>query len=152
NSSESLAMSPALAKKYLAAARLVADHVVLKPEGFVFAPHPAVTDTDRDKYCIQRIVDFYQRHRVDFADYFRAAWLFQRRADLGKPKATLADIADETGLSRKYLATVWAALTEGEPAAGPLGEVQTAWRKLLNDDRNSDEARRECERLRDLVV
>ena len=33
-------MSPALLKKYLAAARLVADHVVLKPEGFVFAPHP----------------------------------------------------------------------------------------------------------------
>ncbi len=35
NSGESLAMSPALLKKYLAAARLVADHVVLKPEGFV---------------------------------------------------------------------------------------------------------------------
>src|SRR5262249_4777256 len=47
NSGESLAMSPALLKKYLAAARLIADHVVLKPEGFVFAPHPAVTDTDR---------------------------------------------------------------------------------------------------------
>ena len=33
NSGESLAMSPALLKKYLAAARLVADHVVLKPDG-----------------------------------------------------------------------------------------------------------------------
>ena len=61
NSGESLAMSPALLKKYLAAARHVADHVVLKPKGFVFAPHPAVTDTDRDKYCVHRIVDFYQR-------------------------------------------------------------------------------------------
>jgi hypothetical protein len=47
NSGESLAMSPALMKKYLAAARLVADHLVLKPNGFVFAPHPAVTDTRR---------------------------------------------------------------------------------------------------------
>ncbi len=33
NSGESLAMSPALLQKYLAAARRVADHVVLKPGG-----------------------------------------------------------------------------------------------------------------------
>ena len=58
-------MSPALVKKYLEAARHVADHVVLKPDGFVFAPHPAVTDTDRDKYCVKRIIDFYKRHDVD---------------------------------------------------------------------------------------
>ena len=42
NSGESLAMSPALLKKYLAAARLVADHAVLTPDGIDFAPHPAV--------------------------------------------------------------------------------------------------------------
>src|SRR5204862_7873647 len=46
NSSESLAMSPELVKKYLEAARLVADHLVLKPLGIAFAPHPVVTDTD----------------------------------------------------------------------------------------------------------
>src|SRR5207247_1290569 len=42
NSGESLTMSPALVKKYLAAARLVADHLVLKPKGFVFGPHTSV--------------------------------------------------------------------------------------------------------------
>ena len=36
NSGESLTMSPALLKKYLEAARFVADHVVLKPEGLAF--------------------------------------------------------------------------------------------------------------------
>ncbi len=41
NSGESLTMSPALLKKYLAAARLVADHLVLKPDGFRFAPIPS---------------------------------------------------------------------------------------------------------------
>src|SRR5207244_7272568 len=35
NSGESLTMSPALVKKYLEAARRVADHLVLKPGGFV---------------------------------------------------------------------------------------------------------------------
>src|ERR1041384_2649132 len=70
NSGESLAMSPALFKKYLDAARQVAEHVVLKPNGFVFAPHPVVTETDRDKYCVKRIVDFYRRQPTDLADYF----------------------------------------------------------------------------------
>src|SRR5713226_6189473 len=115
NSGESLAMSPPLLKKYLASARLVADHLVLKPEGFVFAPHPTVTDTDRDKYCVQRIVAFYQRHQVDYADYFLAAWRFRQREALGKPNASLREFADEAGLSPKYLAEVLSLLTESAP-------------------------------------
>jgi hypothetical protein len=152
NSGESLAMSGPLLTKYVAAARLVADHVVLKPEGFVFAPHPVVTDTDRDKYCVLRIVDFYERHKVDYADYFLAAWKYRHRQDLGKPAATLADFAGEARLSAKYLTTVWALLTESQPAPGPLGEVQTRWQELPADIRQQDDARRGCERLRDLVV
>src|SRR5206468_8242653 len=50
NSAESLSMSPALLKKYLEAARRVADHLVLKPDGLAFADHPMIADTDRDKY------------------------------------------------------------------------------------------------------
>src|SRR6185437_10044080 len=61
NTGESLSMSPALLKKYLEAARHVSEYIVFKPEGFTFAPYPAVTDTDRDKYCVNRIVQFYQR-------------------------------------------------------------------------------------------
>ena len=90
-SGESLTMSPASMKKYLAAARLGADHLVLKPDGFSFAPHPVVTDTDRDKYCVARIIAFYQRQRTDYADYFRAAWRFQHREALGKPDAAASD-------------------------------------------------------------
>jgi hypothetical protein len=152
NSGESLAMSPALLKKHLAAARVVADHLVLKPEGFVFAPYPVVTDTDRDHYCVRRIIDFYERHQVDYADYFLAAWRFQQREALGKPKASLRDFAGEAGLSAKYLATIWSLLMETKPAQGPLGEVQTQWRKLLANAPKQEDARRECERLSDLVV
>lgn len=112
NSGESLAMSPALLKKYLAAARHVADHLVLKPEGFAFAPHPVVTETDRDKYCVQRIIDFYKRHEIDYAAYFQAAQRYRDRAKAGRPDATLSDFATETGLSAKYLATIWSGLTE----------------------------------------
>ena len=98
NSGESLAMSPALLKKYLAAVRLVADHVVLKPDGFVFAPYPVLTDTDRDKNCVQRVIDFYERHKVDLADYFMAAWKYRQRVALVRPDVELSRLAAEAGL------------------------------------------------------
>src|SRR5204863_8075331 len=83
NSSQSLAMSPALLNKYLLAARDVADHMFLNANGFSFAPHPMLVETDRDRYCIQQIVDFYDRQDTDYADYFRAAWIYRHRAVLG---------------------------------------------------------------------
>jgi hypothetical protein len=153
NSGESLAMSPALLKKYLAAARLVADHVVLKPEGFVFAPHPAVTDTDRDKYCVLRIIDFYERHKVDLADYFLTAYGYHHRARLRRPGAELGRMASDSGLSPKFLSLVNSALTEPGADGGPLAVVRTMWRELPPPDRASaEEVRRACRRMRDLVL
>ena len=52
-----------------------------------------LVETDRDKYCVEQIVDFYHRQDTDYADYFLAAWRFKHRAALGKPEATLADFA-----------------------------------------------------------
>jgi hypothetical protein len=65
-------MSPALVKKYLEAARRVAEHVVFKPDGLAFAPHPMVAETDRDKYAVRQVVEFYKRQPTDLADYFAA--------------------------------------------------------------------------------
>ena len=130
NSAESLAMTPALLTKYLGAGRVVAEHLVLKPDGFAFAPHPVVTDTDRDKYCVRRIIDFYQRQRTDYADYFYAAWRFQHRASLGKPTASLAEVAGEQGISAKYLAKVWGVLSEPQDSVGPMAKLQEMWRAL----------------------
>jgi hypothetical protein len=152
NSGESLTMSPALLKKYLAAARHVADHLVLKPDGLVFAPHPVVTDTDRDKYCVQRIIAFYERHKVDYADYFLAAWRYEHRDLLGKPKASLRDFAEEAKVSARYLAMLWSLLAEPKPSQGPLGEVQAQWRKVRGDAQQQSEIRRACEHLRDRVT
>ncbi len=153
NSGESLAMSPDLVKKYLAAARLVADHIVLKPRGFVFAPHPTVTDTDRDKYCVKRIIEFYNRQPTDLADYFLAAWRFQHRGALDKPDATLADFAAEKGLSAKYLEMIWSTVTDSEQDTGPLAELRKMWRELPAPIGNQPEAaRRGCEQMREVVV
>ena len=88
NSGETLTMSPALLNKYLAGARQIADHMVLKPDGIDFAPHLMQVESDRDKYAIQRIIAFYQAQPTGFADYFEAAWRYRYRAQLGKPAAT----------------------------------------------------------------
>lgn len=150
NSGESLAMSPPLMKKYLAAARFVAEHLVLKPHGFVFAPHPAVTDTDRDKYCVRRIIDFYGRHNVDYAAYFEAAWRYAHRAELGQPDTNLDDVANASGLSGRYLKTIWSLLSGPESSEGPLAQLLAGWQKLP-DAAHAGGLRRECEELRELV-
>src|SRR5439155_14307659 len=153
NSSESLVMSPALLNKYLQAAREVAGHLALKPAGFDFAPHPMLAESDREKYTIQRIVDFYDRQPTDFADYFQAAWRFKHRAAIGKPSATLSDFAGEAKLSAKYLPLVWGILEEAREDAGPVARVQTMWRMLPGPEHNQPELVREgCVKMRDYVV
>jgi hypothetical protein len=130
NSGESLAMSPALVKKYLDASRLVADHIVFLPKGFSFAPYPVVTDEDRDKYGVNRIVDFYKRQPLDYADYFAAAWRYRHRAALRRSDTTLADVARDAKISATYLNRIWTMLTAPGERLGPVAALQARWNGL----------------------
>ena len=153
NSGESLTMSSALLKKHLQAARDISDHMVLTPDGVDFAPFPMLSETDRDKYPIQRIISFYNRQPTDFADYFEAAWRFKNRVKLGKPTATLASTAAEGKVSPKYLQTIWQLIEE--PAAkaatevGPIAKLQAMWRAL---PASGDAVRAKCVAMRDFAV
>jgi hypothetical protein len=152
NSGESLEMSPTLLNKYLEAAREVANHMVLKPDGQIaFAPFTALAETDRDKYCVYQIVDFYHQQDTDYADYFRTAWRFKNRAALAKPNATLADFAAQDKVSAKYLTTIWRTLEEKE-SIGPVAKLQKMWQTLPAAKGNQpDAARAGCEQMRDFV-
>ncbi len=153
NSAESLAMSPALVSKYLEAARRVADHLLLKPEGFSFASHPVVADTDRDKYGVRRIMDFYKRQRLDYADYFEAAWKFKHRQALGRPETSLASFASEAGISPRYLSTIWSTLADQPEEVGPIAALQALWRDLPTPSADHPEPPRAAvERMRVFVV
>jgi len=153
NSGESLSMSPALLGKYLQAAREVANHMVLNLDGIAFAPHPMLVETDREKYAIQRIVDFYDRQPTDFADYFQAAWMFKHRAVFSKAQAALAEIAAGTKVSPRYLATIWQALEQTKEEVGPLAKLQTMWRALPAPKRGQTNLARDgCVEMRDFVV
>ncbi|HLK65696.1 MAG TPA: DUF1592 domain-containing protein [Bryobacteraceae bacterium] len=156
NTGESLTMSPSLLNKYLQAAREVGDHMVLTPDGIDFAPHPMLVETDRDKYAIKRIVDFYQRQPTDFADYFQAAWRYKHRAALGKPALTLSGVAAENKVSPKYLSMVWQILEEPADAAkkevGPIAKLQSMWRALPPPSDPDGVLRAKCVEMRDFVV
>jgi Protein of unknown function (DUF1592)/Protein of unknown function (DUF1588)/Protein of unknown function (DUF1587)/Protein of unknown function (DUF1585)/Protein of unknown function (DUF1595) len=153
NSGESLTISPSLMSKYLEAARQVGDHIVLKPDGFSFAPYPMLVETDRDKYPINRIVDFYDRQPTDFAQYFEAAWRYKHRVALRRPSTTLARIAAQASVSPRYLALIWRTLEQSREEVGPLVKLQAMWRDLPAPRGNQpDIAHEGCVRMRDFVV
>ena len=152
NSGESLTMSPALLNKYLAAARDVSNHMVLTPTGIAFAPHPVVTDTDRDKYCVQRIVDFYNKQPTDIADYLYAAWK-ARIANHSNRSITLQRLAEEHEISPRYLSTIVNLLHDVDTKTtelGPLAEVRRRWLALPSEGEKA--VRHECESLRDFIL
>ncbi len=129
NSGESLTMSPALLNKYLQAAREVANHMVLTPDAMAFSPHPMLVETDREKFAVRRIVQFYLSQPTRYADYFEAAWRYQHRAALKKPTSTLASFAKEAKISPKYLPLVWQILQEPN-AVGPVATLQKMFQAL----------------------
>src|ERR1700733_12562415 len=152
NSGESLTMSPALLNKYLKAAREVADHAVLKPDGIDFAPYPMQVETDREKYAIQRIVGFYAAQPTNYADYFEAAWRYKYRVALKKPHATLATTAADAKVSPKYLPMVWQILHD-QNAIGPVLKLQKMFEALPPPAAAQTGAlRAKCTDMRDFVV
>ncbi|HRX78664.1 MAG TPA: DUF1592 domain-containing protein, partial [Pirellulaceae bacterium] len=145
NTGESLTMSPALLKKYLDAARQVAEHLVLTPTGFSFAPHPVMTDTDRDKYCVKRIVEFYEQQPTDLAHYFHTCWQHGQAND-----RTLEELASQAGISVNYAIQVWDLLNEPE-AVGPIAKLQAMFREIPPQAESAD-ALAVCEKMRDYVL
>src|ERR1700722_9476090 len=152
NSGESLTMSSALLNKYLKAAREVADHAVLKPDGIDFASYPMLVETDREKYAIQRIVNFYYAQPTNYADYFEAAWRYKYRVALKKPHATLATTATEARLSPKYLPLVWQILHD-QNAIGPVLKLQQMFAALPPPRaEQTGGLRAKCAAMRNFVV
>jgi hypothetical protein len=134
NTGQSLVMSPALVTKYFDAAKAVAGHAVLLPDGFRFS----AGDTRRDwaDEALARIRGFYGRFTqpLDAAaaaaqkvvkqgitlDAGRDGFLptekyllasLAERDRLAKGADAIAEVARERGLNAKYLATLWATLS-----------------------------------------
>ncbi|HET9196156.1 MAG TPA: DUF1592 domain-containing protein [Vicinamibacterales bacterium] len=154
NSGETLAISPALLTKYIDAARNVANHIVFQPHGFSFAPYEVLTETDRDRFVVNRIMDFYRRQRTDLAGYFFALWRYENRSALDLKGASLASIATAGGVSLPYLQRLQQLLHDRKGAFGPIAGMQRRWDELPAASTRPSEAtvRAATEALRDYVI
>lgn len=160
NTGESLSMSPSLLNKYLDAARNVAAHLVLMPDRFEFAPFPVLADTDRDKFCVDRIISFYKDQSLDYKDYFIASWNYKFRQTLGTPDISIGELARRSNLSERYLATLYGLLSQDagdDHKVGPIAALRIMWNDLPSPassdapDLHADVAV-QCAAMRDFVI
>lgn len=135
NAAEALGdISPALLTKYVQAARQVAEHAVLLPDGFRFSPSKTRRDwTDEGTAQLRA---FYARHvggdgRLPIEPYLSAA--VRHREALLSGKVTTKDVAARERLNPNYLGVLWQALTDRKPAY-PLDVIQGRWRTAKETD------------------
>jgi Protein of unknown function (DUF1592)/Protein of unknown function (DUF1588)/Protein of unknown function (DUF1587)/Protein of unknown function (DUF1585)/Protein of unknown function (DUF1595) len=151
NTGNSLVMSPALVTKYLDAAKEVASHMVLLPDGIRFSP--SSTRRDWSDEAVARIRAFYRPFTdplggsrvsvqgivfntntggaLPLEKYF-AATLSDREA-LSSGSKTLDAVAREHGLNAKYLTTLWTSLTATNPSL-LLDGIRARWRTATPAD------------------
>ena len=130
NTGEALRMSPNLLKKSLGAAQRVAEHLVLKPSGIVFAPFPVTSYNERKKFTEQAVIDFYTDHAVDTLDYLEAAWRYHHRSVGLRSEKERPFAERKTTLSPKYLTIVWQFLHTLDPASPFSRELQAKWNAI----------------------
>jgi hypothetical protein len=151
NAGAALVMSPALLTKYLDAAKEVAEHAVLLPDGLRFSAF--TTQQDRTDELLRKIREFYARYsttggatsvnlqgikfdtnaggRLPVERYVAA--LVKHRDDLRAGSAKLSDVARSAELNEKYLTTLWAALNDRKPAP-LLDAVRREFDRAAPDD------------------
>lgn len=129
NTGEALMMSPSLFKKYYAAAQQVADHALLTSTGLKFAPHAVTTFADRQKYYEQRILKFYEDHKIEYEAYLSALWLYKYRGANDK-FITVEAHAGNKNLSPKYMRLIWDAIGNDRETGSYIGLVRQKWEAI----------------------
>ncbi len=152
NTGNALVMSPALLTKYLDAAKQVAAHAVLLPDGFRFAPGTTRRDwTDEllaeirglyrefsdargsDQVNLQGIVfNTNDGGRLPLESYLTAT--LEEREALATGARTIAVVAKDRKLNAKYLGTLWSSLRSAEPSL-LLDLVRARWRSRKGERR-----------------
>ncbi|MEX1026889.1 MAG: DUF1592 domain-containing protein [Candidatus Paceibacterota bacterium] len=144
NAGAALVMSPSLLTKYLDAAKRVADHAVLLPDGIRFSPSTSRRDWTNES--LARIRDFYSQFtvntdekvtvggtgvvsndggRIPLDQYLAAA--MEHRAALTEGKTTIASVVRDRNLNAKYLGLLWTMLHDQQPSL-LLDTLRAKWR------------------------
>lgn len=126
NAAESLAdISPTLFTRYLNAAKDIAEHAVLLPDGFRFSP--SKTRRDWTDEGTARLRKYYAAlvpgdGKLVFQPYLLAT--VRHRGDLAAGK--FEHVAGKEKLNAKYLRILWETLTDKKPSQ-PLDAIRAKW-------------------------
>lgn len=132
NAAEALSdVSPALFGKYLAAAKSIADHAVLLPDGLRFSPN--TTRRDWTDESIGRLRAFYADYTPDGKLPLRSYLLATVRHRAKLQAGGVAAVARAEKLNAKYLGILWRTLTDDTPS-DPLDLIRTRWRQAAESD------------------
>jgi Protein of unknown function (DUF1592)/Protein of unknown function (DUF1588)/Protein of unknown function (DUF1587)/Protein of unknown function (DUF1585)/Protein of unknown function (DUF1595)/Cytochrome C oxidase, cbb3-type, subunit III len=151
NTGSALVMSPALVTKYLDAAKEIAGHVVLLPDGFRFSRHTTRRDWTDER--LRQIREFYRQFtdpgggdkvnlqgivfqtneggRLPLEKYLAAT--LAEREPLTAGSETVEAVAAEHGLNAKYLKTMWTSLSKPETSL-ILDCIRARWRTAKPGD------------------
>lgn len=145
NTGNALVMSPALVTKYLAAAKEIAAHAVLQPDGIRFSRY--TTRSDWTNETLADIRNFYSQftdptggEQVNLqgvvfntngggrlpVEKYLAATIVEREA-LRSGRTTLAAVAQQRGLNAKYLGLLWQNLNDEKPSL-LFNNLRVRWR------------------------
>jgi Protein of unknown function (DUF1592)/Protein of unknown function (DUF1588)/Protein of unknown function (DUF1587)/Protein of unknown function (DUF1585)/Protein of unknown function (DUF1595)/Planctomycete cytochrome C len=164
NVGNSLVMSPSLLTKYLDAAKDIAAHAVLLPDGIGFSPSTSQRDWAEERLAAIR--QFYGRFSVNgggsavnlqgikfdtkdggvlpLKKYLEATLelrgllprLARNERGKGRGEGQLRKLAAERNLNGKYLTTLWNALNDTKPSL-VLDPIRAKWRAAKPDDANT---------------
>ena len=141
NAGESLSdISPTLFTRYLDAAKDVADHAVLLPDGFRFSPSKTRRDwsdevtADLRKYYSQFWSEKDGGIHPPISAYLQRTVTHREVLAQGKFEEAAAK---PFGLNPKYLRILWQALHDKTPSE-PLDTIRAKWRKAIETGDNAD--------------
>lgn len=149
NTGMAQSMSPSLVQKYFDAARKIAAHVVLLPDGITFSEH--TTRRDRTDELLRRLQEFYARYTGDgggrkinlqgiefdtnqggvlpLESYLLAT--IEGREFSGSDSQPAADVARQRKISAKYLNQLGSMLTaKDREYSFLLNDVRDRWRSI----------------------
>ena len=151
NTGNALVMSPSLMTKYLDAAKQVASHAVLLPDGVRFSS--GATRSDWTNETLAEIRDFYRTYtdprggdKVNLqgivfetneggrlpVEKYLAATITEREA-LTKGTKSIAEVACEQHLNAKYLGLLWTSLNDTKPSL-VLDTLRARWKSAKPED------------------
>jgi hypothetical protein len=141
NSATAQFMHDATLERYLEAAKLVADHAMIGAGPMYFYKDPGLTGLELS--AVNRIQSIYRKYGFRaaagegaepyglerFAAAFEVAWRYRYRSQIGRPAASLGDLANESGISENFAQHILRTMQRENPSF-PLSEIIHSWEAL----------------------